>query len=347
MVYGPGAFSRENENPDTEFYASPRMVHHLDATAREEISRVLGSLLVMPDPTVLDLMASWESHLPESLNASRVVGLGLNREEMLANPRLSEHVVHDLNVDPHLPFADSSFDAVLNTVSVDYLTRPFEVFAEASRVLKPGGICIVVFSNRMFPSKAVQVWRQAGEEERRLIVEDYLQCSAGFEDLGQFTSKGLPRPAGDKYEGLCATSDPVSAVWAYKPGGAPTVRPGVAPRTARVSDEVLAHRKAHTRETMTCPHCGERLQKWQVPLSPFSDWDTEFLHICFNDTCPFLVRGWSHNVQHGQGTGSYRLAYDRIRNAFLTLPVHSLQALKDGIVNEDGQGQGTNATTGR
>jgi hypothetical protein len=81
-------------------------------------------------------------------------------------------------------------------------------------------------------------------------------------------------------------------------------------------------------------------------VPPFSDWDTEFLHICFNDSCPFLVRGWSRNVQHGQATGSYLLAYDRTRDSFLTLPVHSLQALTDGIVNDDAQSQGASAATG-
>ena len=47
--------------------------------------------------------------------------------------------MHDLNADPVLPFADASFDAVLNCVSVDYLVRPVEVLAEVARVLRPGG----------------------------------------------------------------------------------------------------------------------------------------------------------------------------------------------------------------
>ena len=63
----------------------------------------------------------------------------MNAAELAANPALAEHVVHDLNVDPALPFADASFDDVTCCVSVDYLVRPVEVFGEVARVLRPGG----------------------------------------------------------------------------------------------------------------------------------------------------------------------------------------------------------------
>ena len=59
--------------------------------------------------------------------------LGLNAVELAANPQAAERVVHDLNADPRLPFADASFDAVVNCVSVDYLVRPVEVLAEVAR----------------------------------------------------------------------------------------------------------------------------------------------------------------------------------------------------------------------
>ena len=43
---------------------------------------------------------------------------------------------------------------VCNVVSVDYLTRPREIFRETHRVLRPGGRAIMSFSNRCFQTKA-------------------------------------------------------------------------------------------------------------------------------------------------------------------------------------------------
>lgn len=60
----------------------------------------------------------------------------MNAEELSSNPILSEYVVKDLNEDPSIPFPDNHFDCITNTVSVDYLSRPLEVFREMHRVLK-------------------------------------------------------------------------------------------------------------------------------------------------------------------------------------------------------------------
>ena len=121
------------------------------------------------------IMAGWDSHISGDLRAREAVGLGLNENELRKNKVLPEAVIHDLNKDPYLPFPDNRFDVVVNTVSVDYMTKPAEVFKEVGRVLKPGGLFLVIFSNRMFPEKAVKVWREAGEEERVLLVEDFFK----------------------------------------------------------------------------------------------------------------------------------------------------------------------------
>ena len=109
-------------------------------------------------------MSSWVSHYPDDLESERVAGLGMNAEELAENPQLTEWVVHDLNADPVLPFGDGEFDVVTIAVSVQYLTRPLEVFREIGRVLRPGGGCIVSFSNRCFPTKAVRLWQGMGDE---------------------------------------------------------------------------------------------------------------------------------------------------------------------------------------
>ena len=132
-------FTRENEENDAIFYSRPRLVSHLDAVALRTVEAIIGALVVEPGPRILDLMASWDSHLPPALEPAELVGLGLNEAELRANTALTARVIHDLNEHPELPFDDGAFDVVLNTVSVDYLTRPQEVFAEVARVLAPGG----------------------------------------------------------------------------------------------------------------------------------------------------------------------------------------------------------------
>jgi SAM-dependent methyltransferase len=51
-------------------------------------------------------------------------------------------------------------------VSVDYVTRPLSLFAEMHRTLRPGGLAIMSFSNRMFWHKAVRIWTEASEWQR-------------------------------------------------------------------------------------------------------------------------------------------------------------------------------------
>ncbi len=101
-------------------------------------------------------MSSWISHFRTP--PAELVALGMNATELAANPAATRWLVHDLNADPVLPFPDGDFDAVTCCVSVDYLTRPVEVFRDVGRVLRPGGPFVVTFSNRCFPTKAVHGW---------------------------------------------------------------------------------------------------------------------------------------------------------------------------------------------
>jgi SAM-dependent methyltransferase len=189
------------------------------------VEKLIGDLVIEEKPVILDLMASWDSHIPSSLRPERVVGLGLNRNELSKNPALTEWCLHDLNKNPILPFSDSTFDVVLNVVSVDYMTKPFDVFREVSRILKPGGLFLVVFSSRMFEQKAVKIWRQSSEEERVLLVEEFFNRSESFTQPQLFASTGKPRPKDDKYAHLGIPSDPIYAVYAQKKGDRSEQRP--------------------------------------------------------------------------------------------------------------------------
>ncbi|MGA9752996.1 MAG: methyltransferase domain-containing protein [Acidobacteriota bacterium] len=328
-------FSRLDDSDDSAFYAVARRVSHLDETALRTVSRIIGTLVVEEAPAILDLMASLDSHLPPALAPSSVVGLGLNGREMADNPALTSRLLHDLNRDPRLPFADGTFDAVLNTVSVDYLTRPVEVFREVARVLKRGGLFLVVFSNRMFPPKAVKIWRESSEGVRLGLVEEFFHLAGGFQRPRTFLSKGLPRPAQDQYAGCGIPSDPVYAVYAERSGGDAS-RPGRPdPELETVPlppPEVVESRKRETRATLRCPYCGEQMSKWAVPQTPFTEWEVPYLYVCFNDACPYLLRGWTAMGGQGNHGFSYRALYNPWRDVFHPVPVHSLNALRDGIV---------------
>jgi SAM-dependent methyltransferase len=327
------AFSRIDEGEDAAFYATDRFVSHLDSTALATVTDLIERLVTDSEPTILDLMASWDSHIPKSLDHATVVGLGLNRHELESNEVLSERVVHDLNAEPFLPFADSRFDAVLCTVSVDYLTRPVEVFREVARVLKPGGLLLVTFSNRFFPPKVVKIWREASEEERVLLVRDFLARCDAFEEPRVFISKGKPRPADDRYAGSVPSSDPVYAVFADRRGGSGVTRElsklGTAGR--RVDSKVLRERERTVPSTLQCPHCEQPLSKWQVPQTPFIEWSSTHQFICFNDDCPHYVRGWDTFANQGI-PGSYRFMYDPDSNGCHSVPVLTPIALRASIV---------------
>ena len=335
-MMGGDAFSRLDESDDVVFYARDRFVAHLDSVALETVEALIGNLVIEESPVILDLMASWDSHIPEKLNASRIVGLGLNENELRHNKALSEFVVHDLNRNPRLPFPDQTFDVVINTVSVDYMTRPVEVFKEVSRILKPGGLFLVVFSNRMFPEKAVKLWRQSNEEERILLVEDFFREAGSFEKTTLFVSKGKPRPKDDKYAQHGLPSDPVYAVYAEKNGGDASRKQRPQLRFfygEQVDPQELERRKRQVKSTLQCPYCGEKMNKWEVPDNPFEvTWDNDFMYICFNDRCPYYVRGWDHMSREGNRGVSYRLMYHPEKDVCMPIPVPSPKALRESIV---------------
>jgi SAM-dependent methyltransferase/FKBP-type peptidyl-prolyl cis-trans isomerase 2 len=209
------ALARDDETSDALFYGKPRLVKHIDDTAIEMIRNTYGRFLG-DDMDVLDLMSSWQSHLPENLNLRRLAGLGLNAIELERNTRLGERVIQDLNLKPALPFESGSFDAVVCTVSVEYLTDPLAVFEEVSRVLRTDGYFIVTFSNRWFPTKAVRIWKELHEFERMGMVLEYFLRTGGYKNLQTYSFRGLPRPHDDTYFPDLMYSDPLYAVWGQK-----------------------------------------------------------------------------------------------------------------------------------
>jgi SAM-dependent methyltransferase len=198
-AFPPGFFDRMDPSPDAGFYGPPRLVHHIDDGAVAAVGDLYAELDV--DGRVLDLMSSWVSHF--TLPPDELVGLGMNRAELAANPALGEVHVHDLNADPTLPFADGEFDHAVCCVSVDYLVRPLEVFAEVARVLRPGGLFVCTFSNRCFPTKAIRGWLATDDAGHVDIVRRYFELTPGFGP-----------PSSDLRTPQNGPGDPLWGVWA-------------------------------------------------------------------------------------------------------------------------------------
>jgi SAM-dependent methyltransferase len=180
-IFSSDFFRRQDESADERFYDFPRFVAHIDERAIEAVTELYREFFPASG-AILDLMSSWVSHLPEEISFSRVAGLGMNRAELDANPRLTESVVQSLNSDPRLPFGAAEFDGAAICVSVQYLTRPVEVFREIARVLKENAPLVVAFSNRCFPTKAVFAWN-ALDDGHIALVGEYFAASESYDEI--------------------------------------------------------------------------------------------------------------------------------------------------------------------
>jgi SAM-dependent methyltransferase len=205
VTFPPGFFDRADSGSDAAFYRPLRLVTHIDPAAIAAVGALYEELAIGVDGEgdVLDLMSSWVSHFTTAPRNLTV--LGMNAEELSRNPQARDAVVHDLNQDPQLPFADASFDAAVCCVSVDYLVQPVEVFTDVARVLRPGGLFVCTFSNRCFPTKAIRGWLHSSDVEHGEIVSAYFRAS------GAFGEPVVQRRTPDGHVG-----DPLWAVWARR-----------------------------------------------------------------------------------------------------------------------------------
>jgi SAM-dependent methyltransferase len=176
------AFRRADETPDEEFYRTPRLVTHIDDGAIAAVTQLYMELFPAGGE-ILDLMSSLVSHLPPEVAYRRVIGLGMNEVELRRNEKLDSYIVQNLNTNPELPFGEAEFDGVGICVSIDYLTRPVEVLREVGRVLKVGAPLAITFSNRCFPTKAVEIWHRLDDRGHMRLVESYLEEAGNFRDI--------------------------------------------------------------------------------------------------------------------------------------------------------------------
>ncbi len=302
--------------------------HQHAEPAASAVSRVreLAARLVKEDaPSVLDITAGAIPSMPDSIGSSRMVGLGTDESALSANLTLTEHHVQDITTDSKLPFNDHEFDVVIGVFPVDHLTRPADLFWEASRVLKPGGLFLAVYSQALIPPRFSNTWKQAGDDERLLALLEAFVKSDRFESPRVFVAKDTSHPDG------AHESEPLYAVYADARGGNGATRHVARSQLAQhaAGQQEIDERKRWMRHTLECPYCGEALEKWMVPDTPFNEWPNEYFYVCFNDDCPYFVRGW--DLVGGLGNvGSYRLIYDPEKDVCHAAPVIGSSAVPRG-----------------
>lgn len=182
--FRPEHFHRVDESDDVNFYREARLVLHIAESASDAL-KTYYDLNLPKQGRILDLMSSWASHLPLDNSYAQVTGLGMNLPELEANSQLTDHCLQDLNKDPQLPFEDASFDAAMINVSIQYLLDAAAVLKDVARVLTSDGMLHITFSNRIFPEKAVALWRSLDSSGHADLIKLYFRMSGEF-DAAEF-----------------------------------------------------------------------------------------------------------------------------------------------------------------
>ena len=169
-----------DESNDQEFYSDQKFVYHLDQNFRQYLSNVYKNE-ISENSTILDLMSSWDSYLPEDKKYKKVIGHGLNKQELEKNRILDSYCVQNFNLNQKIPYDNESFDYCLMVAAWQYLQYPENLTKEIARVLSKNGKFLIAFSNRAFWHKAPNIWTSSTEEERVKYVRKVL-ITNGFNE---------------------------------------------------------------------------------------------------------------------------------------------------------------------
>jgi len=169
-----------DESNDEEFYSDPKFVYHLDANFRQYLSNVYKKE-IEDDSIVLDLMSSWDSYLPVEKKYKKVIGHGLNKQELEKNNIFDYHWTQNFNYNQEIPLDSGSVDYCLMVAAWQYLQYPENLTKEIVRILSNQGKIIIAFSNRAFWHKAPNIWTTSTEEERVKYVRKVL-ITNGFNE---------------------------------------------------------------------------------------------------------------------------------------------------------------------
>ena len=162
-----------DESNDFDFYASPKFVYHLDSNFRKLLTEIYEKEFTN-ESIVLDLMSSWDSYLPKTIKYNKVIGHGLNKEELDRNKSFDNYWIQNFNEDQNIPLENESVDYCLMVAAWQYLQYPEKIAEEIARILNKNGKFIIAFSNRAFWHKAPNIWTYSSEKERIEYVRKIL-----------------------------------------------------------------------------------------------------------------------------------------------------------------------------
>ena len=169
-----------DESNDEEFYSDPKFVYHLDANFRQYLSNVYKTEIA-DYSTVLDLMSSWDSYLPKEKKYKKVIGHGLNKQELEKNKIFDSYWIQNFNFNQEIPLDSGSVDYCLMVAAWQYLQYPENLTKEIVRILSNQGKIMIAFSNRAFWHKAPNIWTTSNEDERIKYVRKVL-ITNGFNE---------------------------------------------------------------------------------------------------------------------------------------------------------------------
>ncbi len=169
-----------DESNDEIFYSDPKFVYHLDSNFRQYLSYVYNKE-ISDHSTVLDLMSSWDSYLPKKKKYKKVIGHGLNKQELEKNKIFDSYWIQNFNLNQDIPLESGSVDYCLIVAAWQYLQYPENLTKEIVRILSNQGKIMIAFSNRAFWHKAPNIWTTSTEDERIKYVRKVL-ITNGFNE---------------------------------------------------------------------------------------------------------------------------------------------------------------------